>query len=1797
MATALASQLAQIRAYSTNPLDLKAQKKAHSRSLLYEPGAAANQGFDSLYQICYEGFQELCRMDSRFTGFANNIFSEQSKQEDRTQMTAAQNQQLDVVLEEFLHLVGCKLLLKPALKAMEWLVRRFRVHEYNTLCLVLAFLPFYTTTIFPTMLSILPEKISPTLRFLNPYIQSLANPPRHAIVHAASMNRQFFTAMSAYVLQSGHLGLQNPTLESFWASIATEAVAAMLDSGRSARREAQKQNQEDIVLFLLPILKDSLSVDNVPDLRVGCYMILTILAAKTSLDDDVLSVMMEAITSEWSQTSHAGLICLCVLAEQKRAAGLPGKAFNAVIALDRLDDDLMTLNKHYKIDKLVLGVALGIVSGFGKARDASGLRLLRTLMEANMMSDASIKAVVKLVISGGQTTASNLDTKFDVQGPLADLVLRLFDSKDIGAVIRSTIEESNFDLGPLRNRPQGVTHSKESTPGHLVGDVDMENADEQMTAGDFETLTNKIPTRTAYEISFLSHSDSYVYGSLAHAFLETNASPISLERFSDLPVLRKSLGMTEPLFVSFFVRIWCGHGPATARTAAIRTVAAYLSKESLLADVQMLLPYILYILADASRSVRRAAADLVLVLAPAYREMAHKGNKNANQPILGQQQIYGQGGETQAVTWLSNREAGSIILNLMIPGLEECMLDESHVSQLLSDGLNGSKHSKGSDTLGKKLKKSLRLALLSSLCSHVVNTPLYAVKYRLLRMLNQVPKVGSTSRTKLLLPLLSNTMKQGPHEFERICDEEQLMSSELLDRIASIVIPSDREGIQTLKSIIEPLDSLNFPSLRTAALHRLQKIWTSIKTDLQLSLAKPLFNLAVGKVEAYANGNQEAEAMEILRTLPPSTAILQSFIESLPSISSTLQDKPPVSKRRRTVVQDHSNETGALDERNVASALQQITFVLELIGDAKSERHPELLEGLFQIMCDLQNSQSHPVTAISYLQVLAIEGILAIVKRVEAHTGLQIDHASVRSDVLIECIRTTTNPQVRNSALLLVSALAKVTPELILHATMPIFTFMGANVLRQDDEFSAHVVKQTMESVIPCLVQSLHKRKAGPLVGVSELLLSFAAAYEHIPSQRRLDLYVSLVNKVGPGEYLFALVTILLDKYPSDKSVVRFATDLSRRYSVKTRLTTVKLFLDLILDARKPNPTFSKSLLQLDDVDRSISNLLPLAPAILDDAELISKASRRLRDDGEDAANIRALFANILEDTFILLEHYRGNKPLNAQCMQLLEASLSLPPMSELIESLQKLLTRAEDNIRQQVLRSFRYRLKDRTLDRKASQSACLAFLPHLTSIVKESPNVSLKHTAIACIDLIAELFGKKAGAAIIASARIVAGDECLKASEGSLRIISMLCLATMVEVLSDNFISVLPLALPKAMDSLATSVGEDTEDGALHNAVYSFLGSLILYVPWMLTGADLDSVLKLSFESANAEMGEECDHSRIEALRFVPKKVEGKECLATLDRTWTIAMTEGPLAVKEHLEILRLTIDRQPKLVILRHSETLVGLFLKMFDLRRIQLSPLTAYSYDMVEIGMVEDAVNESAICMVYKLNDTTFRPMFSRMLEWTTFPTSNKDIKATIHRKTTWYTFLLRFFGTLKSIVTSYAAFIIDDAAETLKDIHLNDEDSLLLWRQVILTLQRTFEHDQDDFYQSPSHFAPISAALLGQLGNVQIAPLLPELISAITELAVATDSATHHKEINAMILKYMRSDRAAVRLAAVQGERALTERLGDEWLALLPEMLPFISEALEDDDEAVGKEVQRWVVGIEGILGESLNPMLQ
>lgn len=126
MASSLAAQLAQIAANSRTSFNAKALKATHSKSLIWEPRVAAGQTFAEIFQVCHEGFEELCNLDARFTHFGATLFSEQSQEADRTQMNAEENAALDKRVNSFLHLVGSRLRLMPAIKAVEWLIRRFR---------------------------------------------------------------------------------------------------------------------------------------------------------------------------------------------------------------------------------------------------------------------------------------------------------------------------------------------------------------------------------------------------------------------------------------------------------------------------------------------------------------------------------------------------------------------------------------------------------------------------------------------------------------------------------------------------------------------------------------------------------------------------------------------------------------------------------------------------------------------------------------------------------------------------------------------------------------------------------------------------------------------------------------------------------------------------------------------------------------------------------------------------------------------------------------------------------------------------------------------------------------------------------------------------------------------------------------------------------------------------------------------------------------------------------------------------------------------------------------------------------------------------------------------------------------------------------------------------------------------------------------------------------------------------------------------------------------------------------------
>lgn len=172
----------------------------------------------------------------------------------------------------------------------------------------------------------------------------------------------------------------------------------------------------------------------------------------------------------------------------------------------------------------------------------------------------------------------------------------------------------------------------------------------------------------------------------------------------------------------------------------------------------------------------------------------------------------------------------------------------------------------------------------------------------------------------------------------------------------------------------------------------------------------------------------------------------------------------------------------------------------------------------------------------------------------QASAKPQFDTSTIRTDLVVDCVRTTDSPQVQNTALLLVSGLAVIAPELVLHSVMPIFTFMGSSVLRKDDEYSVHVIDQTIDQVVPALVQSLRNQKRDVVSGTSELLLSFTAAFEHIPSHRRQRLFEALVTKLGTQDFLFAVLAMLANRYGLDKDVCSLMTGLVANIGAELQL-------------------------------------------------------------------------------------------------------------------------------------------------------------------------------------------------------------------------------------------------------------------------------------------------------------------------------------------------------------------------------------------------------------------------------------------------------------------------------------------------------------------------------------------------------------------------------------------------------------------------------------------------------------------
>ncbi|KAJ5231850.1 uncharacterized protein N7469_006438 [Penicillium citrinum] len=1805
MASSLAAQLSQIAAKSTHELDLKSQRISHSHSLIFERKVAGSQDFDTIYDICYEGFQELCSLDSRFEPFARTIFSEQSKAEDRTQMNAQQNKELDTVIDAFLALVGGRLQLSPAVKAVDWLVRRFRAHEFNTANILFTFLPYHTTPLFVNLLSILPNDLTSTFKVLYPYKTGLVNPPRHPIVHSATTNKEFFASFNDYVLNVCRLQAQSHTLLSFWAGVITEAVAGMLDNSRSGRREAEKQKHEDIVLRVLPVLSNGFALKKVPELIVSCYMISVVLAQKAMLSEDVLNGLMETVVGSWTEeTLSSALICLSVLAQQKPSVILSKKVFKAISRLQNPLEQLSEVASQYETSKLFLGIVAGCVSELDKQKDSTRLTLLSSIFDSGALQGEELKQAMTMVL---QATGDNDEARgisLDIQTQLAELVQRFNQSESLRPLFQKTLAESSLNIQAVEHNLQTVVEAP--IPSLPSGDVEMVDADQE-PVDHFTPALESLVKEHPYS-SFLSKQSIPEFDSLVQVFALAADSEDYITKFSDLAILDKANAAKSPAFLSFFTRVISGFYPTGMKVAALSTIASTLSTSFGDLDPQALLPFLLVALSDSSERIRREATSVLAVINSIYKNQKKKDD--ASSKPWASEIVYGKGKQSTAVSWLSTQDAQKILECALIPGLEEYILDPTQIGKVIDATLRGMVLSESSGAT--ELKKSVRISFFAFLCSHVIHMPVFAPKFGLLRILNNIKKTPGTTRTKELLPLLESWRTLTQKEVDDICAKERLSVSEVDQHIVEIVSPKDSDSITILLSnVASDANSLR-TSFVNAVFSRMKEIWAKVPEESQSAAAEKLLDISLG--ESTSGGSLADYCRDVLRSVELSGAILVSFTKKIPVSLTDVDSIGPAPKRRRTS-QNNMVAMTVKDEGELSKLMDKMTFILEIVDSSSPDSHPQLTDGLFQTLAALHHFKSQVQSGLSYLLSLTLGSLLAIVNKSKASPKPLFDTSVIRADLVVDCVRTTDSPQVQNAALLLVAGLSVIAPELVLHSVMPIFTFMGSSVLRKDDDYSVSVIDQTIDQVVPALIQSLRNQKRDIVSGTSELLLSFTAAFEHIPSHRRLRLFHALISKLGTQDFLFAVLAMLANRYSTDKDVLTLMTGLASDTTPVVELTTYSKYLNLVIDSFKPKPGISQVLLGIGSDDgreppKVAVDLLRDLAHLNKHSSLKAKLESAFETEGETADQVRACYSRVLEQVLAILDFVKNMKPVSQAIGEVLGSLLGTLSLVDFLDTIEVLMQGPNNDLRQKVLRLLESRLRQTPERDSTSQIRVLDFLPTLVNTVESSTDALTKHAAVACIDRITEKYGRKDPSKVITAARVVASKSCLGQTDERIRIMGVLCLASMAEVLGQAMIPALPDTLSQSLALLELSLTPGKENSRLHDATFSLFSALLVNLPFMMSASHLDKIMLLSFKSTGADLEESSEETRLETLRLMAsRKMDLNATLGAIDRNWEKAVESGPAATGELLEVLGLAIEKHPKSAIVNSVNILSKILFRAFDLRRAQVVAGDRLTFDDAELNDVETALNGVTIKMIYKLNDSTFRPLFLKFVEWATTG-APKNEQAQMSRLTTFYKFLQVFFGTLKSIVTGYSNYILENVVQILNTT-TPSKATRPLWLATLRTLRNSFEHDQDEYWQSPSHLATISGPLISQLGHATTSKtsdlVVEEVVPAITELAVAADSTDNHKELNTALMRYLRpstapnaksagGDNPLTRLAALKTERALTEQLGEEWLALLPEMLPYISELMEDEDESVEREVRKWVKQIEGVLGERLDDML-
>ncbi|KZT37682.1 hypothetical protein SISSUDRAFT_1062609 [Sistotremastrum suecicum HHB10207 ss-3] len=386
MVSSLAAQLAKGSSLNSHLLVDRSRRK-HTESYLFTGKQADDYDIEAIFALASNGFEQLKALDPSLAEYEDIFFSDQARETDRTLQSPDYIAELNRSVKGLLLGIGPELLEIPTAKVLEWLVRHFRIHEFNVDELLSLFLPYHESPHFLKILSILHIQEQPLWKFLLPFKKAVKPLPRASLVTEMLKNVDLTRFVASLLPTCLDAKRGHRCLYSFHVGVLLEYIS-------------RSKSLDDVqVALLLPSLTKPLSSQGPKDAILGSYILLSALSQKCSLSIAALGALVDAIlqSAKHMETRQVLTVLVAISGFQEEEYTLSDKAVRKFAKLSDLNEVLPDMFQWAGVERFLLACLPSLLRD--EAHIQSHSSLIGILLNSDRLSQSVVAKATSLLLS------------------------------------------------------------------------------------------------------------------------------------------------------------------------------------------------------------------------------------------------------------------------------------------------------------------------------------------------------------------------------------------------------------------------------------------------------------------------------------------------------------------------------------------------------------------------------------------------------------------------------------------------------------------------------------------------------------------------------------------------------------------------------------------------------------------------------------------------------------------------------------------------------------------------------------------------------------------------------------------------------------------------------------------------------------------------------------------------------------------------------------------------------------------------------------------------------------------------------------------------------------------------------------------------------------------------------------------------------------------------------------------------------------------------------------------------------